>query len=232
MKTYLGFASALMVASTQAFEWNDVLNAIQTFTLMYGTARDAYESFDINDYKPQFHSRHDVRNYLKTIDRRVKPLTKEQRHMAVQAHHSIMDRRERMGLPKVGAAAGPVVGQNYAALDSFYGNLLNMLSGMQYNTAGSDSACYDAAESLIIGLDTSSDVFAKLYIPAYWSELQVQVQDLTAILAATFVDCNLDKMFTTLTHLASSEGVSELTGRVAGAAFFEFSKCLDVYSNP
>ena len=39
-------------------------------------------------------------------------------------------------------------------------------------------------------------------------------------------------MFTTLTHLATSEGVSELTGRVAGAAFFEFSKCFDAYSNP
>ena len=32
--------------------------------------------------------------------------------------------------------------------------------------------------------------------------------------------------------MATSEGVSELTGRVAGAAFFEFSKCFDAYSNP
>ena len=102
---------------------------------------------------------------------------------------------------------------------------------MQYNTAGTDSKCYDAAESFIIGLDTTTDIFSKLYIPAYWAEGQVQFQDITAISSALFVDCNLDKMFTTLTHLATSEGVSELTGRVAGAAFFEFSKCADAWSN-
>lgn len=171
MKTYLGFASALMVASASAFEWADVLNAIQAVTFMYGAARDAYENFDIADYKPKITTRHDAREYLKTVNRRVKPLTREQRHMANQAHHNIMDRRERMGLAKVGAAAGPIVGQNYSELQSLSGQFLNLLQGMQYNTAGTDSACYDAAESLIIGFDTSSDIFAKLYIPAYWAEL-------------------------------------------------------------
>ena len=174
MKAYLGFASALMVASAQAFEWNDVLAVIQSMTSFYGVARGAYEDFDIKDYTPKMTTSHDAREYLKTVKRRVKPLTKEQRHMALQAHHSIMDRRERMGLPKVGAAAGPIVGQNYDQLTSFSGQFLNLLQGMQYTTAGNDSKCYDASESFIIGLDTSSDIFAKLYIPAYWSELQVQ----------------------------------------------------------
>ena len=142
-----------------------------------------------------------------------------------------MARRERMGLPKVGAAAGPKVGQAYENLSSVSGNFLNALQGMQYNSAGNDSKCYDAAESFIIGLDTGSDILAKIYIPAYWAEGQVQFQDLTAVSSALFVDCNVDKMFTTLSHLATSEGVSELTGRVAGAAFFEFSKCFSVYSD-
>ena len=47
MKAYLGFASALMVASAQAFEWNDLLAVIQSMTSFYGVARGAYEDFDI-----------------------------------------------------------------------------------------------------------------------------------------------------------------------------------------
>ena len=146
--------------------------------------------------------------------------------MANMAHHNIMDRRKRMGLPLVGAAAGPKVGQSYENLSSLSGNFLNLLTGMQYNSGASDSKCFDSAESIIIGFNTFSDIASKLYIPAYWAELQVQFQDTSALTSAVFVDCNLDKMFTTLSHLATSEGVSELTGRVAGAAFFELSKCV------
>jgi hypothetical protein len=107
---------------------------------------------------------------------------------------------------------------------------LNILAGMTYN-GGSDSKCYNAAESFIISLDTGSDIFKKLYIPAYWAEGQVQSQDLLAISSALYVDCNIDKFFNTVTHLASAEGVSELGGRVAGAWLFEISKCTDAYSN-
>ena len=107
---------------------------------------------------------------------------------------------------------------------------LNILSGMTYNDSN-DSSCYNAAESFIISLDTGSDIFAKMYIPAYWAEAQVQGQDLTAITSALYVDCNVDKFFNTVTHLASSEGVSELGGRIVGAWLFEIDRCRDAYSN-
>ena len=104
------------------------------------------------------------------------------------------------------------------------GFFLNILTGMTY-TNGASSKCYDAAESVIISLDTGSDVLKKIYIPAYLPELQVQIQDFIAISAAFYVDCSIDKFFNTVTHLASSEGLSELGGRLAGAFMFEIKKC-------
>jgi hypothetical protein len=88
-------------------------------------------------------------------------------------------------------------------------------------TPGADSKCYDASESIIISLDTGSDLLKKIYIPAYWAELQVQTQDIIAISSAFYVDCSVDKFFNTVTHLVSNEGVSELGGRLGGAWYFE-----------
>jgi len=57
------------------------------------------------------------------------------------------------------------------------------------------------------------------------------MQDLVATSSAVFVDCNVDKMFNTLTHMFTTEGVTELSGRLGGAAFFELSDCLDVWND-
>ena len=227
--TYI--AAVFVAAQAAAFEWKDVMTAVQMMGGAFKAAREYQQNFNMHDIK--LTTRHDSRRTIeKFAHRRVKPLTKEQRHLAVQAHHNIMDRRQRMGLPLVGAAAGPKVGQSYENLSSFSGNFLNLLTGMQYNSGATDSRCFDSAESIIIGFNTFSDIAAKLYIPAYWAELQVQFQDTSALSSAVFVDCNLDKMFTTLTHLATSEGLSELSGRVVGAAFFELSKCANARGNP
>ena len=69
--------------------------------------------------------------------------------------------------------------------------MLNVLQGMSYSGQG-NSKCYDAAESIIIGYDTANDLFKKFYIPAIWSEMMVQTQDMTALTAAFYVDCSLD----------------------------------------
>jgi len=91
---------------------------------------------------------------------------------------------------------------------------------MAYNGDATNSKCYNAAEDMIISLDTSTDVFKKLWIPAYLAEAQIQIQDLVAILAATYIDCSIDKIFLTLTALATSEGVASASGRLAGALPF------------
>lgn len=128
--------------------------------------------------------------------------------------------------------AGPNVQQNYAELNSTSGFILNVLTGMAYNGDATNSRCYRAAEDMIISLDTGNDVIKKLYIPAYWAEFQVQVQDLVAITAATYVDCSIDKVFLTVSQLASSEGVSTVSARVAGALPFEISRCQAAYKFP
>ena len=99
----------------------------------------------------------------------MKPLTEAQRHAYYDAHHSLMARRARLGLPRVGYANSPEVGQAYDQLNSASGFFLNFLKGMSYSK-GSDSKCYTAAESFIIGLDTTSDIWRKIYISAYWAE--------------------------------------------------------------
>ena len=128
--------------------------------------------------------------------------------------------------------SGPRVGQDYAALNSTSGFILNLLTGMTYGDNGGDSKCYNAAESFIISTDTSSDIIKKLYITAYWAEAQVTLQDFIAISSGLFVDCQLTQLFNTVSQIASSEGVSQVMGRVTGAIPFEMSRCIEVYNAP
>lgn len=141
-----------------------------------------------------------------------------------------MGQRERLGMPLVGA--GPNVGQDYAELNSTAGFILNLIGGMSYNGDASNSKCYSAAESTVISTDTLTDIAKKAYMPAYWAELQISGQDLLALTAGLFIDCSLDKLFNVVSHLASSEGLSTVGGRVGGALPFEIKKCTEVYKNP
>lgn len=45
-------------------------------------------------------------------------------------------------------------------------------------------------------------------------------------------DCNVNKLFTTLTHVLSIEGVSELAARVAGGAAFEVVDLVKALDDP
>lgn len=62
--------------------------------------------------------------------------------------------------------------------------------------------------------------------------MMVQSQDMTALTAAFYVDCSLDKLFNQLVHLASEEGVTEISGRVAGSYFFEINAAQKAWQNP
>ena len=231
MKTFGMVATAAIATQANAFEWEDV----KTYAApMLGHLVNGVFDIDVYDQPVWEHieltNRHHVRAKLRENKRRVKQLTPAQRKRTVDAHHSLMAQRERLGLPLVGA--GPNVEQSYSELNSTSGFILNMLTGMAYNGDATNSSCYSASESLIIALDTSSDIFKKIYIAAYWAEAQVQIQDSVAILAGVYVDCSIDKIFTTLLHLASSEGIAEVTGRVTGALPFQIRKCQSVYNNP
>ena len=166
----------------------------------------------------------------KHADRKVPELSRQHRIKAINAHHSLMARRERLGLAKVGMAT-PVVDQEYAELNSVSGFLLNVLQGMSYNQGG-NSKCYNASEDIIIAMDTSTDLLKKVYIPAIWAEIMVQVQDITALTAAFYVDCSLNKFFNQISHLFTEEGTTEVSGRIAGAYFFEISAAQKAWQEP
>lgn len=61
--------------------------------------------------------------------------------------------------------------------------------------------------------------------------MQVQFQDSTVLAAVLTVDCSLDKLFNTISHAATEEGVVELQGRLAGAYLFEISAAQKVWNN-
>ena len=60
----------------------------------------------------------------------------------------------------------------------------------------------------------------------------IQVQDITALAAAFYVDCSLNKFFNQVSHLFTEEGTTEVSGRVAGAYFFEISAAQEAWNNP
>ena len=49
--------------------------------------------------------------------------------------------------------------------------------------------------------------------------------------AAFYVDCSLNKFFNQVSHLFTEEGTTEVSGRVAGAYFFEISHAQKVWNN-
>lgn len=217
------FGIALMTASACAAE----------FSLMETAANNAWTAFTQTEtYQNWPTTRGDVKaniaaNPLQYGQRKVAPLSVHHRTRAEQAHHNVMATRSRLGMAAVGT--GPVVGQDYAQLNSTAGMILNIAQGLAYNPQ--NNQCYYALESFIIASDTSSDIFKKLYIPAFWAEGQVQTQDLMAISSMLYVDCKMSKAFTTISHIFSSEGVSELGGRVMGAYPFEISDCIEKWNN-
>ena len=155
-----------------------------------------------------------------------KTLTARQRTAYHEAHHSMMQQRHRLGLSKQ-----PYTGSRYtqetdfASLQSDSGFVLSVLKGMSYG-GGSNTVCYDAAESFVIAYDTGLDVWKKAYYPWFWAECQVSVQDFTAISSAVYVDCDVNKFFNSVQHLFSTEGLTEATGRIGGAFFFEIQEFL------
>lgn len=222
MRTFgLAIALAAQCAVIDAFEFATFFgNLAKVSNTLLDTDFNESPSFDF-----KITTRHDVKKKLAENKRRIKPLTKAQRHTITNAHHNMMAQRARLGMPLVGAG-NPQVGQNYSLLNSFSGGTLRVLKGLTYNK-NAPSKCYDAFESFFVSFDTGTDILRKIYLPAYWSEGQVQLQDTIAISSGIYVDCNADKALNTITHLISTEGVSELGGRLAGAAAFELKDCWD-----
>ena len=134
MKSSLSVAigSSLLMGQIQAAnDWEQLMSALSTFNMS-----KAVEHAKNIDWSQYITTRHDSRATLEADKRRMPRLTREQHHNAVEAHHRIMERRDRLGMPKVSMShikGGPEVGQNYKNLASFSGWILNLVDGLQYN---------------------------------------------------------------------------------------------------
>lgn len=108
----------------------------------------------------------------------------------------------------------------YEGLDTATAFLMSLVSGFVY-TPGESSTCSD---TIFVGISSwinSIDTVQKFYLPYEWPNFQANLQDILASQSAIIYDCEIDKLFTTLTHLPTTEGLSELGARLAGAAAFE-----------
>lgn len=220
MRTTFGLACMTIAAQSYAFDWDILKHALLTSSL-----GENYETHPIYEFHGT--NRATARKRMAENPRYVPDLSREHRIKAINARHNMMDQRERLGMARVGMAT-PEVGQEYAALNSVSGFMLNVLQGMSYQQGG-NSKCYNASEDVIIALDTTSDLVKKFYIPAIWAEMMVQAQDITALTAAFYVDCSINKFFNQVSHLFTEEGTTEVSGRVAGAYFFEISHAQKVW---
>lgn len=133
MKSTLSVAATLMIiGQTEALtDWEQMTHALSTFNV--SKAMEHAQNIDFSQYVT---TRHDSRRTVEAETRRMPRLNKEQHHNAIEAHHRIMDRRDRLGMPKIAMShikGGPIVGQNYANLASFSGWILNLVGGLQYN---------------------------------------------------------------------------------------------------
>jgi hypothetical protein len=68
-------------------------------------------------------------------------------------------------------------------------------------------------------------------MPWYWSELMINVQDMNATGSGFFTDCKVDKLITTLTTIASIEGLIEMGAR-AGGSIPTYLYLMNVFGDP
>lgn len=85
--------------------------------------------------------------------------------------------------------------------------------------------------SSLVGWDNFLYIGAKIYMPWYWAEGQVWFQDQITLFSGFYIDCKFDKAFTSVTHLITTEGLSELGGRVAGAAPFQLMDLIYAFTD-
>ena len=152
----------------------------------------------------------------------------EARHL----HHRVAERRIANGRPPMMTVAqihslghsNDVLAQNmfddYDYFDNFANTIYSYFSGFIY-IPGESSECSDSILTSLTAWINSVDTIKKIYLPMNWPNFQVVLQDIVASGADISYTCDINKLFTTLSHIFTVEGVTELGARVAGAAPFE-----------
>jgi hypothetical protein len=108
---------------------------------------------------------------------------------------------------------------------------LGVAQGLMYNSAAGPNSCFTAVESGLIASSNLFYVLTKSFIPWYVPEVQLVLQDNVALVAGYYKDCEINKFFDTMTTLISSEGLSTLGARAAGAYYFEYKNFTKTWSD-
>ena len=106
--------------------------------------------------------------------------------------------------------------------------MLGGASGLMYHP-GTVNSCFSAIEGTLLSWDTFSVVVIHIYMPWYWSDMQVVIMDTITMSSDFYSSCDVDKVMTTCTKLVTVEGISELASRAVGAIFFEYKDLIQAF---
>ena len=192
---------------------------------------------DAKDWWENFHptTRHDANRALKKTLRPIKKLSKHSDYIARQSHHRVRTMRAQHGRPPIPevheihslTGSQTLKGfDEYDGLENAYTILISFVSGFIY-TPGETGSCSESIFTYLGAWLNSIDVAAKIYLPYNWPNIQVVLQDIIASGSSVIITCDANDLFSTLTHIITVEGVSELGGRVAASAPFELIQMID-----
>ena len=92
--------------------------------------------------------------------------------------------------------------------------------------------CRNSFEGIFVNFDTFGNVLSKIYLPWYWPDGMVLMQDMVALTSQIYVNCSVDKLMVTLTHLPTIEGGTAMLGRIVASLNFEIADWQAISENP
>jgi len=210
MKT---FAFALMAAAASA----NILTSVQDFV--------ANIPFSKEEARQRFGSQ--KRSFV---------TSPQHQHAVKQARRTIHTTRERLGLEPFGARAaadrGIDVRRAYADMTGFAAQILGLFQGLQYDDSGEQSMCFMAVEDALTATSNLTYVLKNMYQPWFWADGQMVTQDAIAVYSSIYLDCDVNKLFDSMTTLLSVEGASTLGARVGGAMLSSYPRWTEASDDP
>lgn len=155
-------------------------------------------------------------------------------------HHRVAERRAASGRPAMMTVAQihnlgnkdtykqtVDMWLQYDGIDNIANTMYSFFTGFIY-TPGEQTVCSESILTYFSAWVNSIDTLKKVYLPYNWPNFQVVMQDIIASGSGLIQTCDVNKLFVTLTHMFTTEGLAELGARVAGAAPFELLQVIQV----
>jgi hypothetical protein len=110
------------------------------------------------------------------------------------------------------------------------GAIIGIFNGLQYQNNGFNP-CIGTISGLMQSTENFGFLLQKIYMPWYWEDLIYNIEDFTATNGGLYDQCEVSKLFTTISGLFSLEGAMELASRAAGS-IFTFLEVGNICSDP